>query len=75
MIYYVYVLQSVKDNHFYTGMTNDLKRRILDHNSGRVFSTKPRIPFRIIYYEVSFNKKDAEAREKIFKIRYGKKIY
>ena len=40
MYYYVYVLLSEKDNQFYTGYTSDLKRRLIDHQSGIVNSTK-----------------------------------
>ena len=55
MIYYVYVLLSEKDNLFYTGYTSDLKNRLEQHNSGKVFSTKNRIPLRLIYYEGCLN--------------------
>lgn len=44
-MFYVYILKSKKDNNFYMGSTNDLKRRINEHNSGLVFSTKSRMPF------------------------------
>ncbi|NWG01919.1 MAG: GIY-YIG nuclease family protein [Syntrophaceae bacterium] len=39
-MYYVYVIQSKRDRHFYTGFTRDLKARIIEHNAGRVPSTK-----------------------------------
>jgi len=73
MLYYIYVLKSLKDNKFYAGLTSDLKNRIKLHNSGKVFSTKPRIPFKLIYYEASCNKKDAIAREKYLKSGMGKR--
>ncbi|MFH1444033.1 MAG: GIY-YIG nuclease family protein [Candidatus Peregrinibacteria bacterium] len=31
---YVYVLQSDKDGNFYTGWTNDLRRRFSEHQNG-----------------------------------------
>ena len=37
-MHYTYVLLSKRDSGFYTGCTNDVKRRILEHNSGRVRS-------------------------------------
>ncbi|MBI5476194.1 MAG: GIY-YIG nuclease family protein [Ignavibacteriales bacterium] len=43
--YTVYVLRSLSDVKRYIGMTNDLHRRIREHNSGKVFSTKSRRPF------------------------------
>ncbi|WP_394707974.1 GIY-YIG nuclease family protein [uncultured Desulfosarcina sp.] len=68
-MYYVYVLHSAKDGHFYTGSTNDLKRRLVEHNDGRVGSTEKRRPLRLIYYEACLNETDARAREKYLK--YG----
>lgn len=71
--YFVYVLSSEKDGRFYTGYTEDVERRVKDHNNGRVFSTKYRRPFSLIYYEVSFNLDDALKREKYLKSTYGKR--
>ena len=48
---YVYVLLSLKDGKRYTGITDDVERRLEEHNSGQVKSTKHRTPFKIIYYE------------------------
>ncbi len=50
-MYYTYVLQSTKDNDFYTGFTKNLKLRFEQHNKGIVESTKDRTPVRLIYYE------------------------
>jgi len=61
---YVYVLKSLKDGNFYKGYTKDLKKRFEDHNKGKVESTKPRIPFELIYYEACRNEEDALHREK-----------
>ena len=63
-MYYVYVLQSLKDKNYYIGYTNDLKNRIKQHNNGKVKSTKYRTPFKLIYYEASRNRYDALKREK-----------
>ncbi len=73
MYYYVYVLQSEKDYNFYTGYTNDLKRRINEHNSGAVSSTKKRIPLKLIYWEGCLNQQDATKREKYLKTAWGKR--
>jgi len=72
-MYYVYVIQSQKDNKFYTGFTDNLKRRIEKHNSKTELSTKHRTPFRLIYYEGCIAKEDAIAREKYLKSGKGKK--
>lgn len=44
--YFVYILKSEKDKKLYTGYTNDLKKRLKDHNAGVVTSTKYRIPLK-----------------------------
>jgi putative endonuclease len=71
--YYVYVLRSKLDGKFYTGFTSDLEKRLEEHNSGKVHSTKARLPFEIIYYEVCFCIDDATHREKYLKTTYGKR--
>lgn len=68
-MFYVYILKSKKDNNLYIGSTNDLKRRINEHNAGLVFSTKPRIPFELVYYEAYKSESDARKREKNLKLR------
>lgn len=70
--YYVYVLQSIKDNKFYTGYTKDLKRIFEDHSNGKVDSTKHRRPLKLIYFEACFSQKDATHREKYLKSYHGK---
>jgi len=68
-MFYVYILKSLKDNNLYIGSTNNLSRRLKDHNEGRVFSTKGRVPFEIIYYEAYKAEKDARKRERNLKLR------
>ena len=50
-MYYVYILQSVKSGKLYIGSTSDVKKRIIKHNQSEVFSTKPYIPWILIYTE------------------------
>jgi len=72
-MYYVYILLSEKDGKFYTGSTNDLKRRFNEHNSGQVDSTKNRLPMKLIYYEACIDEIDARKREKFLKSGMGKR--
>ena len=72
-MYYVYVLQSLKDKQFYVGYTDDLKNRFGEHNSGRVVSTKNRRPLKLVYYEACLNQRDATKREKYLKTAWGKR--
>jgi len=73
LMQYVYILQSKKTKHWYTGCTNDLRKRFKEHNENLVFSTKGRGPFKLIYYEACLNKDDAFAREKYLKSGMGKR--
>jgi putative endonuclease len=73
-MFYVYILQSLKDKKLYIGFTSNLKKRLKDHNTGGTKSTKTRRPFRLIYYEAHFSKEDAERREKYFKTSKGKSV-
>ena len=72
MYYYVYVLLSEKDNQFYTGYTANLKNRLNEHLSGKVHSTKNRLPLKLIYFEGCINQQDATRREKYLKSGNGK---
>jgi len=68
-MYYVYILKSKKDRNLYIGSTNDLKRRFWAHNSGKVFSTKSREPFDLVYYEAFRSGRVARRRERSLKLR------
>jgi putative endonuclease len=73
MSYYVYVLKSEKDGKFYTGCTNDLRKRFSQHSKGQVTSTKERLPLQLVYYEMSLDQGDAFTREKYLKTGMGKR--
>ena len=66
-MYYVYVLQSLKDNGYYIGVTKNLDRRIKEHNSGKTKSLKARRPLRLIYYEKYDTLREARHREALLK--------
>lgn len=70
---YVYVLKSMSDKNLYVGLTNNLRKRFLEHNSGKVFSTKSRKPFTLIYYEACLDRNNAKKREKYLKTAWGKR--
>jgi len=74
LMYYLYILQSEKDNNFYTGTTGNLERRIKEHQAGKNISTSYRRPLRLIYYEAYVLKEDAEAREKYLKTSMGRRV-
>ena len=67
---YVYILISKKNSKLYKGVTSDIKKRIYEHNQGKVKTTKSGIPWVLVYYEGFYNKTDA-LREEIF-LKSGK---
>lgn len=60
----VYVIKSRVKNKFYIGCTNNLERRIKEHNSGYNKSTCKFIPYEIVYKELYPNSSTAFKREK-----------
>lgn len=70
-MYYVYVLRSPKQ--YYIGSTNDLRRRFVEHQNGKSFSTKNRGPWALVYYKACEADKDARLREKYLKSAWGKR--
>ncbi len=73
MFYYVYILQSQKDNSLYIGYTSDLRKRLKQHNNGESRSTKPFRPYKLIFYEAFLNRIDAKHREEYLKGGYGRR--
>lgn len=60
---YTYIVKC-SDKTFYTGWTNDLKKRIEMHNSGKGAKyTKARLPVELVYYEAFDTKEEAMSRE------------
>jgi len=73
-MFYVYVLQSIKEGIIYIGCTSDLKRRLVEHNQGLNFSTKRYVPWKLIYYEACLDKEDATRREGYLKTTQGGRL-
>ena len=72
-MYFVYILISKSYNRRYVGMTNNIKRRFKEHNSGRMKSTKAFTPWEIIYVEKFPIRIEARKREKYFKSAAGRR--
>jgi putative endonuclease len=68
-MFYLYILQSRKDLDYYIGSTKDLKKRFELHNAGRIYSTKLRRPFELVYYEAYKDEGIARHRESNLKLR------
>lgn len=63
-MYYFYVLLSDVDAGYYYGSTTDLKRRVAEHQDGKVHSTSYRNPLKLVYYEAFLTISAARVREK-----------
>ena len=74
VFFYVYILQSQKDKELYIGYTNNLKKRLEEHNKGLSFSTKIRTPLKLIYFEGCLNQDDAKRREHYLKTTQGRRF-
>ena len=60
---YTYILECA-DNTLYCGWTNDIEKRLADHNAGKGAKyTKPRLPVKLVYFEMFETKEEAMSRE------------
>jgi len=74
-MFYTYLLQCENDKSWYIGATSDLKRRLLEHQSGKGGrTTKLKHNWKLIYFEGYINKDDAFGREKFLKSGSGHKF-
>jgi putative endonuclease len=71
-VFYVYAISSLKRNYIYVGLTDNIERRFMEHNSGKNKTTKPYLPFKIIYKEEFETREEARIREKYYKSGIGK---
>ncbi|MCX6302866.1 MAG: GIY-YIG nuclease family protein [Bacteroidia bacterium] len=72
-IFFVYAIVSKKDNRIYVGISQNVDKRIIEHNNGKVFSTKPFIPWLLFHSELAGKAEEARKKEKYFKTAAGKK--
>ena len=72
---YTYIVECA-DGSLYCGCTNNLEKRIADHNAGKGAKyTKTRLPVKLVYYEEFDTKEEAMSREwHIKQLRREKKM-
>ena len=63
IMFCIYLIKSKKDESLYIGYTNDLTRRLAEHNNNRSIATKGKGPYELIYCEAYKSMKDAKYRE------------
>ncbi len=71
--FYVYILL-LANKQLYTGFTQDLDRRIREHQAGGVASTRKRRPLRLIHAEAYSLESDARRRERFLKTSEGRAL-
>ncbi len=69
---FVYVLYSKEFDRLYIGMTNNLERRFVEHNTGKNKSTKAYLPWVKIHKESFETRMEARKREKYLKTYRGR---
>jgi putative endonuclease len=73
-MYSVYALRSLQRNYIYVGLTEDLDRRIHQHNTGLSSTTRPYAPFILIYSTNFPTRAEARHKEKYLKSGIGKEF-
>ncbi|MFN3405564.1 MAG: GIY-YIG nuclease family protein [Cytophagaceae bacterium] len=68
----VYAIKSEKDGRIYVGQTENFDKRFKEHTSGKTRSTKPYLPWKVLYLEEVNNRQITREREKYFKTGVGK---
>jgi len=63
LMYFVYILRSLKSEKYYIGYTSDLEKRLTYHNTGKNISTKNGAPWSLVYSEKFTDKASAWKRE------------
>ena len=68
-MFIVYILYSKRIDHYYVGYTNNIERRIKEHNRRKGKYTDRGIPWIMVRTEIYTSKEEAELREKFIKKR------
>jgi len=75
MSYFVYILRSIQDSSFYIGYTNNLDRRLEEHNLGESRYTTRKKPWEVFYFETFKTKSEALKRERFLKKQKNTSFY
>ncbi|MFH2137423.1 MAG: GIY-YIG nuclease family protein [Candidatus Omnitrophota bacterium] len=73
-MYYVYILLNKGKTRTYTGVADDITKRLAMHNAGRVKASRPYRPYNIIQTESFATLKEARQKESFYKSTTGRRI-
>lgn len=71
----VYIIQSEKDLSYYIGCTDNIEKRLIEHNSGLSKYTSRKIPWTLKYTEHLKDLKEARRREAFLKRQRNRRFY
>lgn len=66
-MFYIYILKSEKSGKYYVGCSNNIERRLQEHNNGLSKYTRLNKPWILVYKEQFNNLSEARLREKQIK--------
>jgi putative endonuclease len=72
-MYHVYILLSKAKTRTYTGVADDVEKRLKEHNAGRVKSSSPYRPYKIVHAESFATLSEARQKEKFYKSTTGRR--
>ncbi|MCC6866089.1 MAG: GIY-YIG nuclease family protein [Ignavibacteria bacterium] len=72
--FYTYVIKSTIDGRLYKGVTDNIKRRLTEHNAGKTKSTKAYIPWKLVQIEEFDTFEAARKRELYLKSGEGREF-
>ncbi len=73
-LWIVYILKSEINGKKYSGMTQDVEKRLVEHNSGKSLYTSTLVPWKLVYKEEIHGRENARKREKYFKSGAGRRF-
>lgn len=71
-MFYVYVIEHQQTQLMHVGFTNDLSKRLKEHNKRGLLTSKKKSAWQVIYYEAYLNESDARRREEYFRTHLGR---
>ena len=66
-MWYIYIIKSEIRKWYYVGSTNRLDTRIKEHNSGKVKSTKPLVPLKLVFTKEFISENEVRNYERLLK--------
>jgi len=75
MAFCTYIIYSTLKNKYYCGISNDINKRLREHNAGKCRSTKYGIPWTLVFYEESTTRETARTLEVKIKNKGPKRFF